>query len=267
MTPACKPQVCAVRDSLTPRDETSDGNDPLWYKDAIIYELPVKSFHDGNADGIGDFQGLCEKLDFLQRLGVTCLWLLPFFPSPLKDDGYDIADYVAVHPSYGALDDFKTFLHAAHDRGLKVVIELVLNHTSDQHPWFQRARSAPPGSPERDYYVWSDTDQRYQQVRIIFVDAERRTGRGIRSRRRTTGTGSFSISRISTTTTRRSSARCWRSWISGSISGVDGFRIDAVPYLVERDGTACENLPETHAIIKAIRAHIDAQGPWPDAAR
>ena len=148
------------------------GNDPLWYKDAIIYELPVKSFCDGNADGIGDFPGLLERLDYLQRLGVTCIWLLPFFPSPLKDDGYDIADYVSVHPSYGTLDDFKKFLHAAHDRGMQVVIELVLNHTSDQHPWFQRARSAPPGSTERDYYVWSDTDQRYPQARIIFVDAE-----------------------------------------------------------------------------------------------
>ena len=135
----------ALRDSVTPRDETNgDRDDPLWYKDAIIYELPVKSFCDGNADGIGDFTGLCEKLDYLQSLGVTCLWLLPFFPSPLKDDGYDIADYVSVHPSYGTLDDFKKFLHAAHDRGLQVVIELVLNHTSDQHPWFQRARSAPP---------------------------------------------------------------------------------------------------------------------------
>src|SRR4030095_1855208 len=124
------------------------------------------------ADGIGDFLGLYEKLDYLQSLGITCLWLLPFFPSPLKDDGYDIADYTNVHPSYGTLDDFKTFLRAAHDRGLRVVIELVLNHTSDQHPWFERARRAPPGSPERDYYVWSDTNQRYQGARIIFVDAE-----------------------------------------------------------------------------------------------
>src|SRR5215471_14609729 len=147
--------------------------DPLWYKDAIIYELPVKSFYDANADGVGDFQGLYEKLDYLRDLGVTCLWLLPFFPSPLKDDGYDIADYVNVHPSYGNLDDFKNFLQAAHNRGLRVVIELVLNHTSDQHPWFQRARSAPPGSPQRDLYVWSDTDQLYRQARIIFVDTER----------------------------------------------------------------------------------------------
>jgi maltose alpha-D-glucosyltransferase/alpha-amylase len=148
-------------------------NDPLWYKDAIIYELPVKSFYDGNGDGIGDFRGLQEKLDYLEELGVTCLWLLPFFPSPLKDDGYDIANYTSVHTSYGTLDDFKHFLAAAHDRGLRVVIELVLNHTSDQHPWFQRARSAPPGSAERDYYVWSDTDQKFPDVRIIFIDTER----------------------------------------------------------------------------------------------
>ncbi len=147
--------------------------DPLWYKDAIIYEVPVKSFSDGNADGVGDFLGLSEKLDYLQDLGVTCIWLLPFFPSPLKDDGYDISDYRNIHASYGTLGDVKAFLTAAHARRLQVVIELVLNHTSDQHPWFQRARLAPPNSPERDYYVWSDTDQRYAAARTIFVDTER----------------------------------------------------------------------------------------------
>ena len=147
--------------------------DPLWYKDAVIYELPVKSFCDANGDGVGDFAGLSSQLDYLQTLGVTCLWLLPFFPSPLRDDGYDIADYVNVHPSCGTLDDFKAFLDGAHGRGLRVVIELVMNHTSDQHPWFQRARRAPAGSPERDYYVWSDTEQRYRDARIIFTDSER----------------------------------------------------------------------------------------------
>ena len=151
----------------------SSESDVLWYKRAIIYELPVKSFYDGNADGIGDFPGLIEKLDYLEGLGVTCLWLLPFFPSPLRDDGYDIADYCDMHPSYGTLDDFRRFLDAAHERRMHVVIELVLNHTSDQHPWFRRAREAPPGSLERDFYVWSDTDDRYPDARVIFVDSER----------------------------------------------------------------------------------------------
>ena len=147
--------------------------DPLWYKDAIIYELHVRAFKDSNGDGIGDFPGLIQKLDYLQDLGVTCLWLLPFFPSPLKDDGYDISDYLGVHPMYGTVEDFQTFLNAAHERGLQVVIELVINHTSEQHPWFQAARQAPAGSPERDFYVWSDTDQKYGQARIIFTDTEK----------------------------------------------------------------------------------------------
>ena len=147
--------------------------DPLWYKDAIIYELHVRAFHDSNNDGIGDFPGLIEKLDYLQDLGVTCLWLLPFFPSPLRDDGYDISDYASVNPSYGTIEDFQRFLDEAHARGLQVMIELVINHTSDQHPWFQRARQAPAGSPERDFYVWSDTDQKYRDARIIFTDTEK----------------------------------------------------------------------------------------------
>src|ERR1700730_4205514 len=148
-------------------------NDPLWYQQAIIYELPVKSFFDANGDGIGDFAGLIEKLDYVQQLGVTCLWLLPFFPSPFRDDGYDISDYRDIHPSCGTLDDFKRFLRAPHERPLQVVIELVVNHTSDQHAWFQRARAAAPRSRERDYYVWSETDQKYRDARIIFVDSER----------------------------------------------------------------------------------------------
>ena len=160
------------------RDRASEASrkhadDPLWYKDAIIYEVHVRAFMDSNNDGIGDFPGLMQKLDYLQDLGVTCLWLLPFFPSPLRDDGYDISDYMSVHPSYGTLDDFKAFLNAAHERGLQVMIELVMNHTSDQHPWFQRARNAPAGSPERDFYVWSDTDQKYKDARIIFTDTEK----------------------------------------------------------------------------------------------
>ena len=240
---------------------TGNADDPLWYKDAIIYELPVKSFCDGNEDGVGDFQGLHEKLDYLQNLGVTCVWLLPFFPSPLKDDGYDIADYVNVHPSYGTLEDFKKFLQAAHERGLQVVIELVLNHTSDQHPWFQRARSAPPGSPERDYYVWSDTDQLYQQARIIFVDAERSNwtwdpvAQAYYWHRFFQHQPDLNYDNPAVV---REMLAVLDFWLD---LGVDGFRIDAVPYLVERDNTSCENLPETHAIMKAIRAHIDARAP------
>ncbi|HEY6374161.1 MAG TPA: alpha-amylase family glycosyl hydrolase, partial [Edaphobacter sp.] len=147
--------------------------DPLWYKDAVIYELHVRTFQDSNADGIGDFPGLISRLDYLQDLGVTCLWLLPFFPSPLRDDGYDIANYTAVNPSYGTIEDFKLFLAAAHQRNMQVLIELVINHTSDQHPWFQAARHAPPGSPERDFYVWSPTDQIYKEAPIIFSDTEK----------------------------------------------------------------------------------------------
>jgi maltose alpha-D-glucosyltransferase/alpha-amylase len=240
---------------------TGTAVDPLWYKDAVIYELPVKSFCDGNADGIGDFQGLSEKLDYLQGLGVTCLWLLPFFPSPLKDDGYDIADYVTVHPSYGTLDDFRKFLQAAHERGLQVLIELVLNHTSDQHPWFQRARLAPRGSPERDYYVWSDTDQRYQQARIIFVDSERSNwtwdpvAQAYYWHRFFHHQPDLNYDNPAVV---REMLAVLDFWLD---LGVDGFRIDAVPYLVERDDTSCENLPETHAIIRTVRTHIDARNP------
>src|SRR5580658_120501 len=150
----------------------SSASDPQWYKDAVIYELHVRAFLDGNNDGIGDFTGLIQKLDYLQELGVTCLWLLPFFPSPLRDDGYDIANYTDVNPSYGTIDDFKQFLNAAHARNMQVMIELVINHTSDQHPWFQRARRAPKGSPEREFYVWSDTPDKYPEARIIFKDFE-----------------------------------------------------------------------------------------------
>ena len=240
---------------------TGHASDPLWYKDAIIYELPVKSFYDGNADGVGDFQGLSERVDYLQDLGVTCIWLLPFFPSPLKDDGYDIADYVNVHPSYGTLDDFRKFLHAAHERGMRVVIELVLNHTSDQHPWFQRARAAPPGSPERDYYVWSDTDQRYREARIIFVDAEPSNWTWDPVAQAYYWHRFFhhqpDLNYDNPAVVREMTA-VLDFWLD---LGVDGFRLDAVPYLMERDGTSCDNLLETHAVIKAIRKHIDEKGP------
>ncbi len=236
--------------------------EPTWYQQAVIYELPVKSFFDSNGDGIGDFPGLIEKLDYIESLGVTCLWLLPFFPSPLRDDGYDISDYRDVHPSYGTLDDFKRFLAAAHDRDLRVVIELVLNHTSEDHHWFQRARQAPPGSRERSYYVWSDSDTVYRDARIIFVDSEHSnwTWDAV--------AGSYYWHRFfhhqpdlnfDHPAVLQELLGVVDFWME---MGVDGFRLDAVAYLTEREGTTCENLPETHAILKALRRHIDER--WPD---
>ena len=232
--------------------------DPLWFKDAIIYELHVKAFEDANNDGIGDFQGLLSKLDYLQELGITCIWLLPFFASPLRDDGYDIADYMTVHPSYGTLEDFQTVLHAAHDRGLQVMIELVVNHTSDQHAWFQRARLAPPGSPERDYYVWSDTDEKYKDARIIFTDTEKSNWTWDPIAKAYYWHRFFSHQpdlNYDNPLVLNEVLRVMRFWLD---MGVDALRIDAIPYLVERDGTNCENLPETHAVMKKIRAEIDA---------
>jgi maltose alpha-D-glucosyltransferase/alpha-amylase len=231
--------------------------DPLWFKDAIIYELHVKAFADGNNDGIGDFQGLLSKLDYLQELGVTCLWVLPFFDSPLRDDGYDIADYLKVHPSYGTLEDFQAFLHAAHDRGLQVMIELVVNHTSDQHAWFQRARQAPAGSPERDFYVWSDTDEKYKDARIIFTDTEKSNWTWDPVAKAYFWHRFFSHQpdlNYDNPLVLKEVLQVMRYWLD---MGVDALRIDAIPYLVERDGTNCENLPETHAVIKRIRAEID----------
>jgi maltose alpha-D-glucosyltransferase/alpha-amylase len=233
--------------------------DPLWYKDAIIYELHVRTFYDSNQDGIGDFPGLVQKLDYLQDLGVTCIWLLPFFPSPLRDDGYDIADYFNVHPTYGTLDDFKAFLRAAQERGLQVLIELVVNHTSDQHPWFQRARQAPPGSPERNYYVWSDTDQIYRDARIIFTDTEKSNWTWDPVAKAYYWHRFFSHQpdlNFDNPAVLEEIYRAMRFWLD---MGVDGVRLDAIPYLVERDGTNCENLPETHTVIKAIRAEMDRE--------
>jgi maltose alpha-D-glucosyltransferase / alpha-amylase len=231
--------------------------DPLWYKDAIIYEVHVKAFCDSNNDGIGDFPGLMEKLDYLQDLGVTCLWLLPFFPSPLRDDGYDISGYTSVHPSYGTLEEFQQFLHAAHDRGLQVMIELVVNHTSDQHPWFQSARHAPPGSLERNRYVWSDTDQKYKDARIIFTDTEKSNWTWDPVAQAYYWHRFFSHQpdlNYDNPEVLEQVLQVMRYWLD---MGVDALRIDAIPYLVERDGTSCENLPETHAVIKAMRAAID----------
>ena len=232
-----------------------------WYQEAVIYELPVKSFHDSNNDGIGDFPGLIDKLEYIESLGVTCLWLLPFFPSPLRDDGYDIADYCQVHPSYGTLEDFKRFLDAAHGRGLRVVIELVLNHTSEQHAWFQRARQAPPGSVERDFYVWSDTDTKYRDARVIFSDAERSNWTWDTCAQAYYWHRFFHHQpdlNFDNPAVLQEMLRVVDFWLD---LGVDGFRLDAVPYLAEREGTSCENLPATHAVLKAIRRHLNDR--WP----
>ena len=233
--------------------------DPLWYKDAIIYELHVRAFMDSNADGIGDFPGLLSKLDYLQDLGVTCIWLLPFFPSPLRDDGYDIANYVDVNPSYGTLSDFRDVLNAAHLRGMQVMIELVINHTSDQHPWFQAARNAPPGSPERDFYVWSQTDQLFKDARIIFTDTEKSNWTWDEVAKSYYWHRFFSHQpdlNFDNPVVIEEVIKAMRFWLD---MGVDALRMDAIPYLVERDGTTCENLPETHVAIKKIRAAIDAE--------
>jgi maltose alpha-D-glucosyltransferase / alpha-amylase len=239
--------------------KAGSATDPLWYKDAIIYEIHVRAFMDSNADGIGDFPGIMSRLDYLQDLGVTCLWLLPFFPSPLRDDGYDIANYVDVNPSYGTLNDFKQFLDAAHQRGMQVMIELVINHTSDQHPWFKAARLAPPGSPEREMYVWSDTDKLYSGVRIIFTDTEKSNWTWDDTAKAFYWHRFFSHQpdlNFDNPRVMEEVLKAMRFWLD---MGVDALRLDAIPYLVERDGTNCENVPETHVKIKQIRAALDAE--------
>ena len=237
----------------------ASATDPLWYKDAIIYELHVRAFADSNNDGIGDFPGLLSRLDYLQELGITVIWLLPFFPSPLRDDGYDISNYVDVNPSYGTLSDFKAFLEAAHQRGMQVMIELVVNHTSDQHPWFKAARLAPPGSPEREMYVWSDTDQEYKDARIIFTDTEKSNWTWDETAKAYYWHRFFSHQpdlNYENPLVMEEILKAMRFWLD---MGVDGLRMDAIPYLCERDGTSCENLPETHAIVRKLRAAIDAE--------
>jgi maltose alpha-D-glucosyltransferase/alpha-amylase len=239
--------------------KSGSATDPLWYKDAIIYELHVRAFADSNNDGIGDFGGLLSRLDYLQDLGVTCIWLLPFFPSPLRDDGYDIANYVDVNPSYGTIDDFKQFLDAAHLRGMQVMIELVINHTSDQHPWFQSARLAPKGSPEREMYVWSDTDKLFDGVRIIFTDTEKSNWTWDEIAQQYYWHRFFSHQpdlNFDNPRVMEEVLTAMRFWLD---MGVDALRLDAIPYLIERDGTNCENVPETHVKIKEIRAVIDAE--------
>ena len=236
-------------------------NDPLWYKDAIIYQLHVKAFADSNNDGIGDFTGLTEKLDYLQDLGVTTLWLMPFYPSPGRDDGYDIGDYGSVHPDFGTMKDFRRFIVEAKKRGLRVITELVINHTSDQHDWFKRARRSPKGSSARDWYVWSDTDQKYQGTRIIFTDTEKSNWSWDAEAKAYYWHRFFSHQPdLNFDNPRVVSAviQVMKRWLD---TGVDGFRLDAIPYLCERDGTNNENLPETHAIIKQLRAELDAYAP------
>ncbi len=232
-----------------------------WYKDAIIYELHIKAFSDGNGDGIGDFKGLLEKLDYLQDLGVTTVWVLPFYPSPLRDDGYDIADYYNINPSYGNTDDFKQFLDEAHKRNLKVITELVINHTSDQHPWFQRARRAPKGSPEREYYVWTDDPTQYKDVRIIFQDFEASNWTWDAVADQYYWHRFFFHQpdlNYDNPLVQEDVFKIMDYWCE---MGVDGFRLDAVPYLYEREGTNGENLPETHAFLKKLRARIDEKFP------
>jgi maltose alpha-D-glucosyltransferase/alpha-amylase len=238
-------------------DPQTQIDEALWYKDAIVYELHVKSFFDSNGDGIGDFEGVIRKLDYLQELGVTALWLLPFYPSPLLDDGYDIADYLRINPDYGTLADFKRFLREAHKRSIRVITELVINHTSNQHAWFQRSRQAKPGSPWRDFYVWSDTTDKYRDARIIFTDFENSNWAWDHTAQAYYWHRFYSHQpdlNFDNPRVRREIFRVLDYWLG---MGVDGLRLDAVPYLFERDGTNCENLPETHAFLKDLRAHVD----------
>ncbi len=237
----------------------SASDDALWYKDAIIYQLHVKSFFDSNNDGIGDFPGLISKLDYIADLGVSAVWLLPFYPSPRLDDGYDISEYRAVHLDYGTVADVRRFIAAAHERGIRVITELVINHTSDQHPWFQRARRAKPGSSLRNFYVWSDSDQKYAGTRIIFLDTERSNWTW------DPVAGAYFWHRFyshqpdlnfDNPRVLKAMLHVMHYWLE---LGVDGLRLDAVPYLIEREGTSNENLPETHAILKRIRAELDTR--------
>jgi maltose alpha-D-glucosyltransferase / alpha-amylase len=252
-------------------------DDPLWYQDAIIYQLHVKAFFDGNDDGVGDFQGLMQKLDYVHDLGVNCIWILPFYPSPMRDDGYDIADYRDVHPDYGSMTDFRAFVRAAHARGLRVITELVINHTSDQHPWFQAARRAPIGSNRRNFYVWSDDDKKYAETRIIFRDTEKSNWAWDPEARQYYWHRFFSHQpdlNFDNPRVVRAVTGVMNFWLD---TGVDGLRLDAIPYLCEREGTNNENLPETHIVLKRLRAELDARytnrmflaeaNQWPEDVR
>lgn len=240
------------------RHPLGDGH-PLWYKDAVIYELHIRAFSDSDTDGVGDIRGLIEKLDYLHDLGVTAIWLLPFFPSPLKDDGYDVSDYVDIQPVYGNMGDLRNLVDEAHERGLRIIIELVLNHTSDQHPWFQRARQSPPGSRWRDFYIWSDTTSRYRDARIIFTQYEQSNwswdpvAKAYYFHRFYSHQPDLNYDNPAVHRAIRNVVNFWLRL------GVDGLRADAVPYLYKRDGTTCENLPETHVFLKELRRHIDSR--------
>src|SRR5438045_179994 len=279
--------------------ETPTSVDPFWYKDAIIYETHVKTFCDSDGDGMGDFRGLIEKLDYLQELGITAIWLLPFYPSPLRDDGYDIADYFDVNPNFGTLDDFRALLDAAHARNLRVITELVINHTSDQNPWFQKSRRAvavagvggsgrtgpvgvtDPGYSDdlayKDFYVWSDTPEKYKDARIIFKDFETSNwawdpvAKAYYWHRFYSHQPDLNFDNPAVHDALQKVCDFWLSM------GVDGLRLDAIPYLYEREGTTCENLPETHEFLKKLRVHIDKKFPgrmllaeanqWPEDSR
>jgi maltose alpha-D-glucosyltransferase / alpha-amylase len=235
-------------------------SDPLWFKRAVFYEIHIRGFFDGNDDGAGDFRGLIEKLDYLQWLGIDCIWLLPMYSSPLRDGGYDIADFFTIHPDYGTVDDFKTFVEAAHQRGMRVIADLVMNHTSTDHPWFQESRSSPD-APKREWFVWSDTDQRYLDARVIFIDSEPSNWTW------DPVAGAYYWHRFfshqpdlnyENPEVQLAMLNVLRFWLD---LGIDGFRLDAVPYLFEREGTNGENLPETHEYLKRVRMEIDARYP------
>jgi maltose alpha-D-glucosyltransferase / alpha-amylase len=232
----------------------------VWYRDAVFYELNIRAFCDGNGDGIGDFRGAISKLDHIQSLGIDCIWIMPHYASPLQDDGYDISDYYAVHPDYGTLDDFKAFVQAAHDRGLRVVTDLVTNHTSDQHAWFQAARQ-DKNSSYRDYYVWSDTGIEYADARIIFLDIEESNWTYDEVAGQYFWHRFFSSQpdlNYDNPKVHDEMFNVIRHWLD---MGLDGFRVDAIPYLYEREGTNCENLPETHEFLQKMRAMVDAEYP------
>lgn len=248
-------------DEIRPAHAAATAGDALWYKDAVVYQLHVKAFHDSNEDGIGDFAGLTAKLDYVRDLGANTIWLLPFYPSPLRDDGYDVADYTNVHPAYGTRSDFRAFVREAHRRGLRVVTELVVNHTSDQHPWFQAARRAPRGSRKRDFYVWSDDAGKYAGTRIIFTDTEKSNWHWDDLAQQHYWHRFFSHQpdlNFDNPSVLKAIFRVMRYWLD---AGVDGFRLDAIPYLVEREGTSNENLPETHEVLRRLRARLDATYP------
>ncbi len=248
-------------------------SDPLWFKRAVFYEIHLRGFYDGDGDGSGDFRGMTDKLDYLQWLGIDCVWLLPMYASPLRDGGYDIADFKAIHPDYGRVEDFRAFVEAAHQRGIRVIADLVMNHTSADHPWFQESRSSPD-SPKRDWYVWSDSDERYTDARVIFVDSE--TSNWTYD----SAAGAYYWHRFfhhqpdlnyDNPEVQEAMIDVLRFWLD---LGIDGFRLDAVPYLYEREGTNCENLPETHAYLRRVRRAVDEEYPdrvllaeanqWPD---